>query len=426
MLKRSLEEWLTEIEARHPNEIDLGLERISAVWGLLKQEIPPSRSVTPVNITVAGTNGKGSCVEAMQALLMQHGYSVGAFTSPHFLHYSERIRIDGVAVSDQELIAAFELIEVVRSETSLTYFEFNALAALVIFRRADLDAVLLEVGLGGRLDAVNIIDADIAILSSVDLDHQDWLGDTRALIAREKLGVARQGKPLLVGETDLPDGFYETVRSIGASALYYGTDFSIDNGGDSSQFSVNLKTNTGTLLIPDITHGNLLSVNISLALQALVSAGFVINAKTCLEALKCLSLPGRQQRVRFQGVDLLLDVAHNPAAAKVLAAKIPIIKGTTYAVASVLNDKDWAGIVAEIRRSVDVWLLGKITDNHRAMETQRLVEVVYNTGAEAVCFESVELAFDRAVQLTSPSDQVVVFGSFHTVSAVLTIISKEG
>jgi len=362
----------------------------------------------------------------MQALLVQHGYSVGAFTSPHFLHYSERIRIDGVAVSDQELVAAFELIEVVRSETSLTYFEFNALAALVIFRRADLDAVLLEVGLGGRLDAVNIIDADVAILSSVDLDHQDWLGDTRALIAREKLGVARQGKPLLVGETDLPDGFYETVRSIGASAIYYDTDFSIDNGGDSSQFSVNLKTNTGTLLIPDITHGNLLPVNISLALQALVSAGFVINARTCLEALKCLSLPGRQQRVKFQGVDLLLDVAHNPAAARVLAAKILIIKGTTYAVASVLNDKDWAGIVAEIHPSVDVWLLGKITDNHRAMETQRLTEVVYNRGAEAVCFESVELAFDRAVQLTSPGDQVVVFGSFHTVSAVLTIISKEG
>ena len=426
MLKRSLEEWLVEIEARHPSEIDLGLERISLVWELLKQEIPPSRSVTPVNITVAGTNGKGSCVEAMQALLMQHDYSVGSFTSPHFLHYSERIRIDGVAVSDQELVAAFELIEVVRSETSLTYFEFNALAALVIFRRADLDAVLLEVGLGGRLDAVNIIDADVAILSSVDLDHQDWLGDTRALIAREKLGVARQGKPLLVGETDLPDGFYETVRSIGASALYYGTDFSIDNGGDSSQFSVNLKTNTGTLLIPDITHGNLLPVNISLALQALVSAGFVINARTCLEALKCLSLPGRQQRVKFQGVDLLLDVAHNPAAARVLAAKIPIIKGTTDAVASVLNDKDWAGIVAEIHRSVDVWLLGKITDNHRAMETQRLTEVVYNSGAEAVCFESVGLAFDRAVELTSPGDQVVVFGSFHTVSAVLTIISKEG
>ena len=426
MLKRSLEEWLTEIEARHPSEIDLGLERISLVWELLKQEIPPCRSVTPVNITVAGTNGKGSCVGAMQALLVQHGYSVGAFTSPHFLHYSERIRIDGVAVSDQELIAAFELIEVVRSETSLTYFEFNALAALIIFRRADLDAVLLEVGLGGRLDAVNIIDADVAILSSVDLDHQDWLGDTRSLIAREKLGVARQGKPLLVGETDLPDGFYETVRSVGAITLYYGADFSIDNGGDSSQFSVNLKTNTGTLLIADITHGNLLPVNISLALQALVSAGFVINAKTCLEALNCLSLPGRQQRVKFQGVDLLLDVAHNPAAARVLAAKIPIIKGTTYAVASVLNDKDWAGIVTEIHPSVDIWLLGKITDNHRAMETQPLLEVVYNSGAEAVCFESVEMAFNRAVQLTSPDDQVVVFGSFHTVSAVLTIISKEG
>ena len=426
MLSRSLEEWLAEIETRHPSEIDLGLERVSLVWELLKNEMPRPGVVGPVNIVVAGTNGKGSCVTAMQAVLLGHGYSVGAFTSPHFLHYSERIRINGVAVSDQQLIEAFELIEATRSAISLTYFEFNALAALIIFRRLDLDAVLLEVGLGGRLDAVNIIDSDVAILSSIDLDHQDWLGDTRSAIAQEKLGVARSGRPLLVGEVDLPDGFHEMVQSIGAKALYGSNDFTIYDEADSSKFSVSLKTDNGALLVPDITNGSLLPVNISLALQALVSAGFTIKPSVCREALRSLSLPGRQQRIEFRGIDLLLDVAHNPAAARVLAANIPVIKGTTYAVASVLNDKDWCGIVAEIGYSVNVWLLGKITDNHRAMESQSLYEVVYNSGLEAVRFESVECAFNRAVQLASPHDQVIVFGSFHTVAVVLTIISKEG
>lgn len=426
MPNRSLEEWLEEIETRHPSEIDLGLDRVSAVWERLKQDIPLSVVADPVSIIVAGTNGKGSCVAAMQALLLQHGYSVGAFTSPHFLHYSERIRIDGVAVSDDNIVLAFELIESVRAEISLTYFEFNALAALTIFRQANLDAVLLEVGLGGRLDAVNIIDADVAILSSVDLDHQDWLGNTRSEIAQEKLGVARAGKPLVVGETNLPDGFYKMVENIGAEPLYKGKDFRVDDDGPAGQFSVSLRTNEDTLLIPHITHHNLLPANIALALQALVSAGFALDPQNSCDALASLTLAGRQQKIKFKNLNLLLDVAHNPAAARVLASNMPAVKGTTFAVASVLSDKDWTGIVAELGVSIDIWLLGKITDNHRAMEPQTLSEVVYNAGLKGSCFDSVELAFNEAIHLACPDDQIIVFGSFHTVSSVLTIIAKEG
>ena len=293
MPDRSLEQWLEEIETRHPSDIDLGLDRVSAVWERLKYDIPLSEAADPVSIIVAGTNGKGSCVAAMQALLLGHGHSVGAFTSPHFLHYSERIRIDGVAVADDKIVLAFELIESARAEISLTYFEFNALAALTIFRQADLDAVLLEVGLGGRLDAVNIIDADIAILSSVDLDHQDWLGNTRSEIAHEKLGIARAGKPLIVGETNLPNGFYKMVESIGAEPLYKGKDFSVHDDGPAGQFSVSLSTHDDTLLISHITHHNLLPGNITLALQALVSAGFRIDPQNSRDVLGSLTLSGQ-------------------------------------------------------------------------------------------------------------------------------------
>ncbi len=225
MPNRSLEEWLAVIETRHPNEIDLGLARVGQVWSSLKTQI--STLSSPAFITVAGTNGKGSCVATMQAVLSAHGYSVGAFTSPHFLHYSERITINGVPASDAQIVTAFELIEDISGDISLTYFEFNALAALVIFCQQNLDAVLLEVGLGGELDAVNIIDADVAIVTSVDLDHQDWLGDTRSEIGKAKLGVARRNKPLLVGEPDLPQGFADRVVKIGADALFIGNDFRV-------------------------------------------------------------------------------------------------------------------------------------------------------------------------------------------------------
>ena len=226
MPNRSLSEWLTILEARHPSEIDLGLERVSEVWGRLnvRREAPQS-GIRPTVVTVAGTNGKGSCIAAMQAILLAHDYSVGVFTSPHFLKYSERICIAGVSVSDESIVDAFVAIESVRGDVSLTYFEFNTLAALVIFGEHELDIVLLEVGLGGRLDAINIIDSDVAVVTSIDLDHQDWLGNTRGEIAAEKLGISRAKKPLIIGEQNPPEGFDQLVLKTGATALMIGSRF---------------------------------------------------------------------------------------------------------------------------------------------------------------------------------------------------------
>ena len=210
MTNRSLAEWLSLLESRHPCEIELGLERVDKVWKRF-QSSHAKEAFSGKVVTVAGTNGKGSCVASMQAVLLAHGYSVGSFTSPHFLVYNERICLNGQPVADQNIIDAFELIETLRQDISLSYFEFNTLAALIIFAQKSPDILLLEVGLGGRLDAVNIIDADVAILTSIDLDHQQWLGETRAKIAKEKLGIARANKPLIIGESDYPDNFVNAV-----------------------------------------------------------------------------------------------------------------------------------------------------------------------------------------------------------------------
>ena len=201
MTDRCLADWLQLLETRHPSEIDLGLDRVATVW----QRYQSQRTETsnPKIITVAGTNGKGSCIASMQAVLMAHGYTVGTFTSPHFLVYNERICLSGVPASDQLIVSAFESIEAMRADISLSYFEFNTLAALIIFDRHQLDYLLLEVGLGGRLDATNIIDCDIAVVTSIDLDHQQWLGETREEIAREKLGIARANRPLIIGECEI-------------------------------------------------------------------------------------------------------------------------------------------------------------------------------------------------------------------------------
>jgi len=232
MTNRSLAEWLELLEQRHPCEIDLGVKRVAKVW----QRYKTSQSLTgeigkSQVITVAGTNGKGSCIATMQSILLAHNYSVGSFTSPHFHRYNERICINGFPVDDPLIIDAFETIECLRQEISLTYFEFNALAALIIFSHSDLDVVLLEVGLGGRLDAANIINANIAVLSSVDLDHQQWLGDTRAKIAKEKLGIARANHPLIIGETNYPEGFEGLVADTRAKALWLGRDFEFSDRG---------------------------------------------------------------------------------------------------------------------------------------------------------------------------------------------------
>lgn len=422
MPERNLAEWLTLLEARHPAEIDLGLARVAAVWAAIKQQRlqqGDAISLPPV-ITVAGTNGKGSCLASMQAVMLAHGYRVGLFTSPHFLHYNERIAVQGQPVEDATIVCAFDEIEEARGDTSLTYFEFGALAALLVFVDAGLDLMLLEVGLGGRLDAINIIDADVAVVTSIALDHQAWLGDTRALIAVEKLGIARPSKPLVVAEADGPEGFEQMIAATGAEAYVIGQDFTLSPENDG--FSLQLKTlNAESEYLHGLPTSGLLPINKAAALQALSCAGFSLTNHKVIAALEGLTLTGRQQRLSIDDRAVILDVAHNPAAAKALAAALKPISGRYLAVASVLNDKDWLGIVEPLAEIFGDWRIAEISANERATKAQTLQEVLYNAGLSSRLFESLEEAFQSALKAATKDDVIVVFGSFHTVSAVLNM-----
>lgn len=423
MTNRSLAEWLSLLESRHPSQIELGLERVNTVWKRFKSTASSAGFASQV-ITVAGTNGKGSCVASMQAILLAHGYSVGSFTSPHFLVYNERICLNGQPVDDACIVAAFELIESLRKEVSLTYFEFNTLAALIIFTQKSPQIVLLEVGLGGRLDAANIIDADVAVLTSVDLDHQQWLGNTRAKIAKEKLGIARPGKPLIIGESNYPDNFARIVESTKADALWIGQDF--DYRVQNQQVTVTLcAADNQPILVDKIANHGPLAVNKTIALQALASLGCSLDSEICQSALQNVPIVGRQQQAEYQSIPIILDVAHNPAATLKLAESLSDRPGKTIAVASVLEDKDWQSMVANLHSQIDYWFIAELAGISRAAKGQSLLKLLYNAGGEGMLCESVETAFKTAVLKARKTDNVLVFGSFHTVAKVLEFISME-
>ncbi len=423
MTNRSLAEWLSLLESRHPCEIELGLQRVDTVWKRF-QSTASSASLASQIITVAGTNGKGSCIASMQAVLLAHGYSVGSFTSPHFLVYNERICLNGQPVDNQCIVAAFELIESLREEVSLTYFEFNTLAALIIFTQKSPQIVLLEVGLGGRLDAANIIDSDVAVLTSVDLDHQQWLGETRAEIAKEKLGIARANRPLIIGESNYPDNFERNVENTRADTLWIGKDFGYK--AQNQQFTVNLCTaDNQPISVDKIANHGPLAVNKTIALQALTSLGCTLDSRICRDALQNVPITGRQQQVEYQSVPIILDVAHNPAAALKLAENLNEQSGKTIAVASVLEDKDWQSMVASLQSHIDYWFIAELAGISRAAKGQSLLKLLYNAGGEGMLCESVETAFKSAVSKAEKTDNVLVFGSFHTVAKVLEFISME-
>lgn len=428
MPERSLADWLNLLESRHPSEIELGLHRVSLVWQRLQSEHGFNQQKPPLAITVAGTNGKGSSLACMQAILLEHGYSTGMFTSPHFLHYNERICLGGVPVADQIIVDAFELIEAQCGNISLTYFEFGTLAALVIFYQARPDVMLLEVGLGGRLDAINIIDADVAVLTSVALDHQDWLGDTREAIAREKLGIARPGRPLIIGEQDHPAGFELMVAETGADALFAGKHFSHTDGNPFAVSLIGIGDEDGQVEIDQLAQSSLLAINKTVALQALLAAGIELEVATSRKALQQVGLRGRQQRLNFRGVEVILDVAHNPAAATKLAQRLAAQQGTSVAVASVLDDKDWSGILEAMSLVISHWHIAEISQISRASKGQYLLDLLYNADQSGDLHRSIEEAFLQAVDAVSvdtEAQRIVVFGSFHTVALVLNLILAE-
>jgi dihydrofolate synthase / folylpolyglutamate synthase len=414
-----LADWLAWQETLHPNAIDLGLDRLQRTLDRLGWQRP----TCPV-ITVAGTNGKGSCVALTARILREGGYRVGTFTSPHLLRYNERITIDGVEVADEALIDAFERIDAARGPDTLTFFEFNAAAALLVFADAQPDAVVLEVGMGGRLDAVNVVDADVALVTSIDLDHCEWLGRDRETIGREKAGVFRAGRPAIFGSRDMPASIRESAQQIGADLQQLGRDFDWVRNGD--RWNWRGRAGEQRDLPAPALHGDIQYDNAAAVLAALEALQSRLRApRAAIErGLQTVTLPGRFQVVRQSNprpIEWILDVAHNPAAAHTLAAQLAARKngGRTIAVCGVLSDKDVEGIVGELRNSFDSWVIVGL-QGARALPPEDLAARVRKVGAnvEAVAADVVAGCL-VAEALAQAGDRIVVFGSFLTVGPAL-------
>ena len=412
-MQRTLEQWLDYQLRTHPQQIAMGLDRVAEVarrLGLAR----PARQV----VTVAGTNGKGSTVAFMEAIARAAGLRVGAFTSPHLLRYNERVRVDGSEVDDATLVAAFDAIEAARADIALTYFEFGTLAALWVFARADLDLALLEVGLGGRLDAVNIVDADVAVITTVDLDHQDYLGTDRESIGAEKAGILRAGRPCVLAERDPPSSVLQAAYRLGAPAIRGHSDYLVERGEAG-----------WTWREPGYA--------LDLPLPALDAPAQLDNAAAAIAALRALPLevadaairagvasarvPGRLQCLQA-APELVLDVAHNPQAAAQLADWLQAHPRPTRAVFSALADKD----IEAIAGLLDPWLLGwhvaGISDaGARGLDGRALAARMATTvaGNRLRVHDHVGAALAAALAESTAAERVLVFGSFHTVADAL-------
>ena len=412
MAPLSLSAWLESLESQHPVQIELGLDRVSAVadqLGLL--------SSPPTTLTVAGTNGKGSVVTVLSAALVHSGKRVGRYTSPHLNRFNERVCIDDVEVQDAELVAAFEVIENASAGISLTYFEVATLAALWIFRERHVDVQVLEVGLGGRLDAVNIIDADLSVVTSIGLDHTDWLGDTRELIAIQKAGVARPGQPCVVADPDPPHSLCSTLDALGAQTFLMKRDWRVVGREmqTASDQRYQLPDNTG-----------LLPVNVGAAIQALELSGLVTVDQSLVDHLASVSLPGRLSIIQTENYELILDVAHNVESVSQLAQFIRDypVSGKTVAVFGVMGDKPIRDMLLLCETAFDEWNLIDLCHVPRAMSTDRLAELL-----EPMCAAINQGLFPDLWQSlmtrVTTGDRIVVFGSFFSVGEATAYLATH-
>jgi len=414
----TLPDWLRRLEQLHPLTIELGLERVNAVYQRLGCDFGPARVVI-----VGGTNGKGSTVTMLASALRAAGQRVGVYTSPHLLRYNERVSIDGVEASDQHLCAAFAAVEAVRGEISLTYFEFGTLAALWLFAQAGLDCIVLEIGLGGRLDAVNIVEPTLSILTNVALDHTDWLGPDRESIGYEKAGIFRAGKPALYGERDMPASVRRQATAIGANLLQLGQSFDWQQddqgwcwqGRSVAGESVQMEA---LPLLPFPLD------NAATVIQALQWLAPDLDATALRTALAAAVLPGRFQRLSWQGCPVVLDVAHNPHAAANLAHNIRtrLASREIRLVLGMLADKDSSGVLALLAPVVS-HIHAASLGGERGMEAKIIYNRALAIGVTAVtCHASVQEAFAAACGAAGPGTVVVVTGSFFTVAAVLEML----
>ncbi|MCF7221265.1 bifunctional tetrahydrofolate synthase/dihydrofolate synthase [Lysobacter sp. TLK-CK17T] len=402
----------------------MGLERVREVaarMGLGR----PAKQV----ITVAGTNGKGSTVAFIEAIARSAGWRSGAYTSPHLLAYNERVRIDGSDAVDDALVEAFEAVEAARGATPLTYFEHGTLAALWLFERAGLDLAILEVGLGGRLDATNVVDPDVAVITTVDVDHQDWLGEDREAIGREKAGVARGWRPLVLGDDDPPSSVLRHAYAIGASALRIGCDFFFEppppEGGHWRwrEVGYELELPMPALAAPVQLRNAAVAIA---ALRALPAPPKPLPASAIATGMATAVVAGRLQRFERDGVSVLVDVGHNPQAARALAEwlRAQPAAGRTRAVYAALDDKDAAGVVTALAEEIHDWFLAGLEDaGARGSGVDALAVRLAGTAAAAGRRNAdVATALAAALAGAQAGDRILVFGSFHTVAAALQVL----
>ncbi|MCB1687933.1 MAG: bifunctional folylpolyglutamate synthase/dihydrofolate synthase [Halioglobus sp.] len=424
MSNASLEQWLQRLETIHPREIELGLERISTVARALEL-LPVSQPV----VTVAGTNGKGSTVAVLEALLLESGYRTGTFTSPHVLRFNERIRVAGVDASDAEIIEAFTAIDAARGAISLTYFEFAALAALLVFKASAPDIIVLEVGLGGRLDAVNMVDPSVAVITSIDLDHQDWLGASRGEIACEKAGILRESRPVVIADSNPPPELLRCITEVGARpALFLGKEFTLAFAQGRWRAVVQA-ANEKPLELEPRECGSVLPENICAAVQAALLLGIAFDEDTFSRALARALPVGRRQCRWIQGRDYVLDVAHNPAAVGKLLEYLQLspCEGRTIGLFSVMADKDIQSIVDTAVGHFDAWFLADQPKNERAARAVDIAALLAAAGEGMVSTsKNIRQALRRAQSIMSEGDRLVVFGSFTTVAAVLPLLDPSG
>lgn len=418
---RTLSDWLIFLERLHPKNIEMGLERVNRIR--VELGLKPSFPV----ITVGGTNGKGSTCAMMEAVLSRAGYRVGCYTSPHLLLYNERVRISRQEASDEELCRAFHIVDSarVRLGISLTYFEFGTLAAMQLFNQAGVDIAILEVGLGGRLDAVNIFDADCAVLTSIDFDHMDYLGDTREKIGFEKAGIFRSGKAAICSESNVPETIRHHARAIGARFMHIGEDFGYSgNAADITQWNYWGAGGMRYSLPHPALRGSCQLNNASACLAALdtVKDRLPITMSDIRQGLLEVTLAGRFHVLPGRPVTVL-DVAHNPGAAHALAINLASmgLYHKTYAVFAMLRDKDIVGVAQALASKVDIWLTAGIDAPRGASanEAMQALQAAGVAGETIRTFPSPAMAYAYACESAIENDRICVFGSFYTVAEVL-------
>ncbi len=419
----TLESVLEEIARGAEDLIDLGLERVTAVASRLCLDRTDAKV-----LTVAGTNGKGSVVAFSEAILIKLGVNVGTFTSPHIQKFNERIRINGEVVSDGEILDALEAIRDVLGEIALTYFEIATITALYIFNSYNLDVLVLEVGLGGRLDAVNILDPDVSLITSIDIDHTEWLGDDRESIGKEKAGILRPGRPAVIADPNPPKSIKE--QSPTSRFFCYKREWNVFEDDRDSAFMEVFVQNFQHIekLYRFTAPKGILATNVGASVQALTLLNFDVSQAQLSEIAEEFLLVGRLQRFLHDDREILIDVAHNPSAVSILKKHIESneVIGRNYVIFAALKDKDIHGMLKDLSGIFTAWFVADLPQATRGADSNDILKILSELGDEKfTTWPTVSDAWDSAWNLMVPGDRLVIFGSFYTISSVLSLIQVK-